>query len=145
MTDVDRDQCLLLFSVCRAHGGGYGGYGGYGSFVGGHGRIYAEAQGSAETEVDTVVVDMDTAEETADTVDTVDMAVETVDTEVDILTATALMLEMVDIVGKVAVPDMVDMDRELDMDKDLDMDRELDMATDSVLHVETNLDNVLRS
>ncbi|XP_043199908.1 neuropeptide-like protein 31 isoform X2 [Amphibalanus amphitrite] len=28
------------------HGGGYGRYGGYGKFVGGHAKVYAQAQGS---------------------------------------------------------------------------------------------------
>ncbi|XP_043212202.1 glycine-rich cell wall structural protein-like isoform X3 [Amphibalanus amphitrite] len=28
------------------HSGGYGGYGGYGKFVGGHAKVYAQAQGS---------------------------------------------------------------------------------------------------
>ena len=89
-----------------------------------------------DTEADTAVVDMDTAMETADTahtaVETADTAVETVDTAVDILTAIALMLEIVDMgQGKVADPDMED------------MDADLDMVTDSAVYVKPKLNDVL--
>ena len=79
----------------------------------------------ADTEADTAVDTVDMA------VDTVDMAVEMVDTAVDILTDTAPMLEIVDMVDMVSDPDMVD------------MDRGLDMVTDSAVYFKAELNSML--